>query len=145
VTFIVYVPATSDLDLVAHNGPVSVSDVDGRIDARTQNGPVSLHDVSGDVVARTQNGPLTVDLAGSTWRGEGLDAETHNGPVRITIPEGYSAQLQTGTVNGPFSSDVPLTVTSLGRRNRRIDTTLGRGGPMIRAVTTNGPVVIQQR
>jgi hypothetical protein len=53
--------------------------------------------------------------------------------------------LQTGTVNGPFTTEVPLMVTSLGRRSQRIDTTLGRGGPTIRAVTTNGPVSISHR
>ncbi len=145
VTFVVYVPAASDLDLVAHNGPVSISDVEGRIEARTQNGPLSLQQVAGDVTARTQNGPLSVDLSGSTWRGRGLDAETRNGPVHVRIPEGYSARLQTGTVNGPFTTDVPLMVTSLGRRSQRIDTTLGQGGPVIRAVTTNGPVSIERR
>jgi DUF4097 and DUF4098 domain-containing protein YvlB len=145
VTFVVYVPSMSDLDLVAHNGPVSISDVEGRIEANTQNGPLSLRQVAGDITARTQNGPLTIELSGATWRGRGLDAETQNGPVRLSIPENYSAQLQTGTVNGPFTTEVPLMVTSLGRRSQRIDTTLGRGGPTIRAVTTNGPVSISHR
>jgi hypothetical protein len=145
VTFVVYVPASSDLDLVAHNGPVSITDVEGRIEAHTQNGPLTLRQVAGDITARTQNGPLSVELSGTTWRGQGLDAETQNGPVRLTIPEGFSARLQTGTVNGPFTTDVPLMVTSLGRRSQRIDTTLGQGGPMIRAVTTNGPVTITRR
>lgn len=145
VTFVVYVPNASDLDLVAHNGPVSISDVEGRIEANTQNGPLSLREVAGDITARTQNGPLTIELSGSTWRGRGLDAETQNGPVRLSIPENYSARLQTGTVNGPFTTDVPLMVTSLNRRSQRIDTTLGQGGPIIRAVTTNGPVSIAHR
>lgn len=145
VTFVVYVPHASDLDLVAHNGPVSITEVEGRIEANTQNGPLSLREVAGDITARTQNGPLTIELSGSTWRGRGLDAETQNGPVRLSIPENYSARLQTGTVNGPFTTEVPLMVTSLGRRSQRIDTTIGQGGPLIRAVTTNGPVSIAHR
>ncbi len=144
VTFVVLVPDRSDLDLVAHNGPVSVESVRGRIDAKTQNGPLALRSVGGEVTARTQNGPLTVDLSGTRWDGEGLDAETGNGPVRLTIPDGYSAKLQTGTVNGPFTTDVPLTITHMGRIDRRVDTTLGNGGATVRAVTTNGPVVIQR-
>jgi DUF4097 and DUF4098 domain-containing protein YvlB len=146
VTFVVYVPADSDLELVAHNGPVSVADVNGQIDARTHNGPLSLSGVSGDVVARTQNGPLNVALSGRRWTGGTLDAETHNGPVNLTIPEGYSADLETGTVNGPLNTDIPLTITQFGRmRDRRIETKLGNGGPAVRAVTTNGPVNIRSR
>ncbi len=146
VSFVVYVPRQSDLDLLAHNGPVSATDVSGTIVARTQNGPVSLRGVSGEVNARTQNGPLNVELAGDRWDGEGLDAETRNGPVRLSIPEGYNARLETGTVNGRFDTEVPLQVTLQGRqRNRRIEATLGGGGPLIRAITTNGPVVIRKR
>jgi len=146
VSFVVYVPRRSDLDLRAHNGPVSAADVSGTIEARTQNGPVSLRGVSGEVNARTQNGPLNVELAGPRWDGEGLDAETRNGPVRLIIPDGYNARLETGTVNGRFDTEVPLQVTLMGRqRSRRIEATLGNGGPLIRAITTNGPVVIRKK
>src|SRR5690606_23477122 len=93
--------------------------------------------------ARTQNGPLTVRLTGSTWSGAGLDAEASNGPVTLYVPDGYSANLETGTINGPLSSDVPLTITRLGRRSH-IDTVLGSGGPRVRVVTTNGPVSIRR-
>jgi DUF4097 and DUF4098 domain-containing protein YvlB len=145
VSFVVYVPNRSDLDLSAHNGPVGIDDVSGAIEATTVNGPLSLSGVAGDVTARTQNGPLNIDLTGSRWDGAGLDAETRNGPVHLSVPDGYSAALETGTVNGPFDTEVPLTVTQLGRVNRRIESTLGSGGPRIRAITTNGPVVIRRR
>jgi DUF4097 and DUF4098 domain-containing protein YvlB len=144
VTFYVYVPDRTDLDLQANNGPLSVEDVTGRIQAKTVNGPLSLANVSGDVNARTQNGPLNVELTGNAWNGAGLDAETVNGPVHLSIPDGYSAELETGTNNGPFNTEVPLTVTQIGRMSKRIETRLGRGGAPIRAVTTNGPVVIEQ-
>lgn len=141
--FVLFVPASSDLDLQTTNGPLSVRGVSGRMDLSTQNGPLSLRDVSGDVRARTQNGPLTVRLTGSTWSGAGLDAEASNGPVTLYVPDGYSANLETGTINGPLSSDVPLTITRLGRRSH-IDTVLGSGGPRVRVVTTNGPVSIRR-
>ncbi|MCI0434056.1 MAG: DUF4097 family beta strand repeat-containing protein [Gemmatimonadetes bacterium] len=145
MSFVVLVPARTDLTLESQNGPVSVSGVDGRIEARTQNGPLSLRDISGDVRARTQNGPLHVELSGTRWNGAGLDAETQNGPVSLDVPEGYSAELEIGTHNGPFSTDVPLTVTRLDGRSRRIQTTLGNGGAPVRVVTSNGPATIRRR
>jgi hypothetical protein len=99
--------------------------------------------VGGDVRGRTQNGPLTVRLTGTRWDGSGLDAETSNGPVTIDVPENYSARLETGTVNGPMRVDFPITVQ--GRLNRRLETTLGSGGARLRAVTTNGPLVLRRR
>jgi len=142
-SFVLFVPASSDLDIETINGPLSVRGVSGRMDLSTQNGPLSLRDVSGDVRARTQNGPLTVRLTGSTWSGAGLDAEALNGPATLYVPDGYSANLETGTINGPLSSDVPLTVTRLSR-NSHIDTVLGSGGPRVRVVTTNGPLSIRR-
>jgi hypothetical protein len=143
VSFLVYVPATSDAEAETSNGPLSVMGVTGRLRLDAQNGPIRLRDVGGDVVARTQNGPLSVELSGTQWDGAGLDAETVNGPVTLTVPDGFNADLETGTVNGPFTSDIPITMTIRGRLGRPFNGTLGQGGPPIRVVTVNGPVRIR--
>ena len=140
----VFVPLRTDLTAETVNGPVAVEDVAGRLDLSTTNGPLALSGLGGSVRARTTNGPLTVSLAGVRWDGEGLDAETSNGPVRLSIPADYSARLETGTVNGPMSIDFPIVMQ--GRISvRRITTNLGQGGAPIRAVTTNGPVVVRRQ
>jgi DUF4097 and DUF4098 domain-containing protein YvlB len=121
-----------------------VEDVSGTLRLRAENGLVSLIGVTGDVNARVRNGPLTVKLTGGRWEGTGLDAESTNGPVDLAIPEHYDAQLETGTVNGPMDLAFPLTVTVQGRLSRRIRATLGRGGPPVLVVTTNGPLTIRR-
>jgi len=147
---VVYVPRQYALDLAAHNGPLAVREVSGRMDLYTQNGPLMLRGVSGDVTARTQNGPLSIVLEGTRWEGEGLDAETRNSSLTLRIPEGYSATLEAGTTNGPQSIGFPITVTLGGEtdqgrgRGARYRATLGNGGPPIRAITTNGPLVIER-
>lgn len=145
VSYVVYVPARSDLEATTQNGPVGVRGVAGSIRLETRNGPIALRDVGGDVHARAQNGPISVMLTGTTWQGTGLDAETRNGPISLTVPDGYNARLETGTVNGPFSTDLPLTVTLQGRLSGPFTATLGSGGPPIRVLTTNGPVSIKRR
>ena len=107
------------------------------------NGGVHLTDVAGDVQGSTTNGGLHIELTGSSWDGEGLDVETTNGGVTIRVPEDYSARLETGTVNGGIDLDFPVTVQ--GRIGRRLTTTLGDGGPTIRAFTTNGGVRVTRR
>jgi hypothetical protein len=149
VSFVVLVPRSYDLEMEALNGPLSVSGVSGSIEMNTRNGPVRLEDTGGDVRARTQNGPLQVVLTGQRWSGAGLDAETRNGPVHLEIPEGFGAELETGTRNGPFRTEIPLQVTLEGDMGpggaRDVRTRLGSGGPVVRVVTTNGPVVIARR
>jgi hypothetical protein len=145
VSFIVYAPRRSNLDLATENGPLSVRGISGSMTLSAHNGPVALHNLAGDVRARVRNGPLSVVLGGTTWEGAGLDAEAQNGPAVLSIPEGYSAKLETGTINGPMSVDFPMTVTIQGRMTQRLNTTLGNGGPPVRVVTTNGPMVIKRK
>jgi len=144
VNFVVRVPRRTDLTLSTENGPLSVSDVSGRMDLQTHNGPLSLSGVGGDVHASAQNGPLMVELLGKKWEGTGLDAETRNGPADLLIPDNYNAKIEFGTVNGPMEVGFPMTVTINGRVKDRISTTLGNGGPPIRVVTTNGPMTVRR-
>lgn len=143
VSYDVWAPRQTDLHLVTQNGGISVKDIDGRLDLSAVNGGIALGGVSGDVHGETTNGPLNVDLDGDRWRGNGLDLRTTNGPVNLSIPDGYSAHLETGTVNGGMRIDFPVTLQ--GNIGRRITTDLGNGGPSIRAVTTNGPVNIRRQ
>jgi DUF4097 and DUF4098 domain-containing protein YvlB len=143
VSYKIFVPRRTSLSVETHNGPISVEDVAGRMALRAHNGPLNLHGVSGDVNGRTQNGPINVTLAGSRWSGAGLDVETVNGPVNLRVPRNYSAELETGTVNGPINFDLEQPIPVRGRITRVIRSTLGSGGAPIRAVTTNGPVVLR--
>lgn len=143
VSYMVWVPRNFDLTLEANNGGLGVSGVHGKLDLRTTNGGVSLDDVGGDVHARTQNGGLNVSLVGTQWDGTGLDAETENGGVRLSIPQKYAATIETGTVNGSMQTDFPITLQ--GRISRQLTLPLNGGGKTIRAMTTNGGVRLTAR
>ncbi len=142
VVYDIQVPRRQDVSVTARNGPVSVEGVTGRMTLRAHNGPISLRRVGGAVNARVQNGPLSVVLDGARWSGAGLDAESQNGPVSLTLPRGYSAELEVGTINGPSSIDLPLSDGY--RSGRRVKTTLGSGGPPVRVVTSNGPATVRR-
>lgn len=137
-----WVPRATDLILRTHNGPLAVRGVEGTMALHSTNGPVSLVDVGGAVEARVTNGPLHVSLGGTRWNGKGLDAAAENGPVNLEVPSGYSARLVTGTIRGPRSIEYSVPANRAGDW---ISTTLGRGGPPVRVVTTNGPFHIGRR
>ena len=109
-TFEILVPRRSNLSLTAHNGGIAISDVNGRIEFSGLNGGVVLRRVGGRVHGSTTNGGLVVELDGSRWDGEELNVKTTNGGVMMSVPENYSARLETGTVNGHVSTDFPVTV-----------------------------------
>lgn len=142
VSYEIFVPRRSDLSLVSHNGGISIVDVQGRLDFTAVNGGVSLKHVGGAVHGGTTNGGLSIELTGDRWDGEELDVKTTNGGISMSLPENYSAHLETGTVNGHLSIDFPVTVQ--GRISREIAVNLGGGGPTIRAMTTNGGVRVKR-
>ena len=138
VSYRVLAPRDIDLSLETQNGGIDVAGVRGDLDLEAQNGGISVEGVAGNVRGRTTNGGIEAELTGKTWDGTGLDLETTNGGVRLRIPEDYSARLETGTVNGGIDIDFPVTVQ--GRIGRELTATLGEGGPLVRAETTNGQV-----
>lgn len=147
VSFKIFAPERMDLDVQGANGGISVEGIHGRLSLHTQNGPIQLTSVGGDVEGRTQNGPVSVTLTGSKWQGEGLDVETTNGPVQLRIPDGYSADLTTGTENGPFAGAFLSSMMHRGHRGatrHHVHEAIGSGGAPIRVVTTNGPITVSQ-
>jgi DUF4097 and DUF4098 domain-containing protein YvlB len=148
VSYRLMVPARSNLELEANNGGIGISGVEGTLEFSTLNGGISLANVAGDVRGRTTNGGITVDLDGASWKGEGLDLETTNGGIELAVPDGYSARLQMATVNGGVHSDFEGEGDrdERGRpgRPKRIALTLGDGGALLRLVTTNGGIHVEE-
>lgn len=146
VSFQILVPRNTNLQLKAHNGGISISNVEGNLQFETMNGGVHLDNVAGDVRGRTTNGGVNVALTGNTWRGSGLDVETSNGGVHLTVPQNYAANIETGTVNGGFSSDIAalnVEKDERGRaRNKTVNAAINGGGAPIKVTTTNGGVRI---
>ena len=159
---LIQAPRRSSLDLESANGPVSFRDLNGRIQARAANGPVSLTNINGDVdVTATNgpihlaggsgnqrvnatNGPMHVELTGNRWEGAGLEANTHNGPLTVNLPDFYSSGVRIDT---PRHSPVSCRVTQCSQAVRRSDSPnvieLGGVTAVVRLAATNGPVSIQ--
>ncbi len=142
VSYEVFVPRRADLSLETHNGGIAIADVNGRIDFSAVNGGVVLKRVGGAVKGSTTNGGLVVELTGDRWDGETLDVSTTNGGVIMSVPENYSAHVETGTVNGSVNTDFPVTVQ--GRITKQLALNLGSGGATVRAMTTNGGVHLKK-
>lgn len=143
VSYEIFVPRQSSLSLRTHNGGISVTDVNGRVQFEATNGGVSLKRLGGNVSGETVNGGLAVELTGNNWDGEGLDVKTTNGGLSVSVPDNYSAHLETGTVNGGL--DISPSIAQVTRETKRLSLDLGGGGTNLRIYTTNGGVSIKRR
>jgi hypothetical protein len=142
-TLVLDTPRETDLALRVGYAPLTVSDVRGHLDLHADHGPLTIENVGGDVRARVEYGPLAVDLDSRRWEGTRLDAESEYGPVTLSVPRTFAADLEIGSEHGPFSSDLPLSVSRLDDAPLR--TRLGGGGPPVHAVARYGPMTLRAR
>ena len=161
VYLLIRTPRSADIEVTAHNGPVSFYTVDGKIATRATNGPISMKDCSGeaDISAEngpisfsgasgklrlhTQNGPITVSL-GSNWDGSELVADAVNGPLTLRVPSGFHSSFLVES-NGHSPVSCHASICSDARKtwddeHRRIE--YGSGSPVIRLSTENGPISV---
>jgi hypothetical protein len=131
---------SGDISAEAVNGEIAIRQVSGDISVETVNGSIELEGVSGSVDGRAVNGRIDVTLAGDRLAEAGVDLATVNGSAALRIPRSFSAQLELETVTGRMDVDFPITIS--GSVGRRISTTLGDGGPLVRVETTGGAIRI---
>jgi DUF4097 and DUF4098 domain-containing protein YvlB len=163
VHLLVSTPRGANLDVQSKNGPVSFSEVDGKIyvhatngpismsnctgeaDLSSQNGPISISGKSGKLKLHTENGPISIALQSPDWTNGGLVADAVNGPVSLSVP----SQLNTSFVlesRGHSPLTCNASVCHEARKTwddndiRRIE--FGSGTPVIRLSTVNGPLTV---
>ncbi|HEV8201055.1 MAG TPA: hypothetical protein VGS03_13625 [Candidatus Polarisedimenticolia bacterium] len=159
VYFLVQVPDGSTLDLKADNGPIGLSDVSGTIRARTHNGPLELDGCEGEIDVAAENGPvslragggrqkvsvvngpLAIELRGTRWDGDGIEADTKNGPLSLTIPERYESGVSLEmSGNGPIHCSNGCEGAWVPGHSQNL--LFGSSHPVIHITTVNGPVEI---
>lgn len=146
VSYEIFLPERTDLDLRSVNGGISVDGVRGELKARTTNGGMTLAAVGGKVNAQTTNGGVNLRLAGRGWEGESCEVTTTNGGVNVEIPENYAARLVASTTNGGLKSEVPNAKVEKGRwTGGTMELSAGGAGPVIKVTTTNGGVTVRHK
>lgn len=164
VFFLIRTPRGANINLEAHNGPISTYGVNGTLTAHAVNGPISLKDFSGEgdveaqngpisvygshgnIKIRTQNGPISIHVDETKWDGAGLTADAENGPVSLHVPAGFqTAFLVESRGHGPVSCSASICgdarKTWDDEDRRKIE--FGSGSPIIHLSSYNGPVSVR--
>jgi hypothetical protein len=124
------------------NEGIKISGSSGDITAETTNGDITLNGVDAkNVEVATVNGDITFDgrVSGGRYR-----FATHNGDIRVTMPETASATITVRTYNGDFRTNLPLkgAEPSQARRGRRTVFTLGSGAADMELESFGGTIVL---
>jgi DUF4097 and DUF4098 domain-containing protein YvlB len=127
------------------SGDARVETVSGNVEASSVSGNIRLIDVkSKDVRSETVSGNIT--YTGSIDPGGKYSFEAHSGNIRLTIPPGAGAHFTAETFSGDISSpDFPVVVpprSGRGRKEGRMEFTIGDGRASVDAQTFSGSIVI---
>jgi hypothetical protein len=117
LTFIFKVPARFDLQIKSMGGPVSIKNVNGKINGETMGGGLDLSNLKGNLDLNTMGGPIK--LYDSEVEGK---VHTMGGPVEITNVKGNVK----GTTNG--GPVIMKNVTSQNGNNSDVITVSSMGG-----------------
>jgi len=158
VNFDIEVPLKTNVKLSTVSGDISVTNVEGVLEANSMNGDLSLASVAGSVVAHTVNGDVEAVLTRADAQAP-MAFTTLNGEVDVTLPAATKANLKLRTDNGDTFTDfdipaTPSRPTPRGARQgdgrfrleveRAILASLNGGGPDIELRSFNGRVYLRK-
>jgi DUF4097 and DUF4098 domain-containing protein YvlB len=119
------------------NGSITATSLNGNVITQTINGSIKIS-TSGYAEAKTINGDISARLGDSNWS-NALNFQTINGGINLELPSGLGASIDAETLNGSFSSDFPLSVTTLTGR-KHVKGVIGAGGRDLVLRTINGSI-----
>jgi hypothetical protein len=141
VEFTVRVPAGVAFIGRSVNGDVEADSLRGDAEAHSVNGSVKVS-TTGRAMASSVNGSITASMGRADWP-EGAKFTTVNGAVNLVLPANLNAVLRADTVNGSIVSDFPIAVSGTINR-RRLEGTIGSGGPELRLSSVNGSITLRR-
>lgn len=140
--FDIQVPSRAALDLRTFSAPITVANVAGDLVIEGFSSEIRLTDVAGPKRVKTFSGPVTVE-ARSWTDGDDMSVNTFSGNVTLRLPDNARGDLTFDSFSGSFNSDLPVTMSSSGKRNFR-GALNGGGSSSFRLNTFSGSVRIQR-
>jgi DUF4097 and DUF4098 domain-containing protein YvlB len=124
------------------SGDLRADNVSGNVEASSVSGVIQLVGIrSKDVRTETVSGDIT--YTGSIEPAGRYSFEAHSGTIKLNIPRGSGAQFSVETFSGDVSADVPITIPpGRGRKEGRMEFTIGDGRARVTANTFSGEIVI---
>jgi hypothetical protein len=142
VNYTVRLPQWANVTLASTNGAVDVAGVSGEVRIAATNGRIRGSALRNGAVVEATNGKVTLDFA--EVGEQGIRCETTNGAITVTVPRDSDATLSARVTNGSIdTNDLDLEVSEDSRR--RLEGSIGDGGPAIALRTRNGMIRVNGR
>ena len=142
VDYEVRLPAWVNVTLRSTNGDVGVEGISGFLRVSTTNGEVTASALEQGADVQTTNGGVRLDFA--KLGDAGVECSTTNGQITVSLPRDAKARVSASVSNGDISTS-GLDLATSEKSGRKLEGTVGGGGPMVRLKTTNGGIDVRGR
>jgi len=130
--------ARGRIDLSSVNETIKASQISGDVSAETVNGDISLVQIeSANVEANTVNGDIVYD--GTIKDGGRYRFSTHDGDLRVSVPEKSNVSISVSTFDGDFSACYPVRLVG-PKTKHRFSFTIGSGSARLELESFNGDI-----
>ncbi len=124
------------------NGSVEVIAAVGHVEVSTTNGAIKLSGIDGSARAGTTNGGIVAEFR-SLDPAVGIDLQTTNGNVVMSLPANLKAVLEAITTNGRVNIEFPIEKVGV-KSSKVVQGRIGGGGVVVKLRTTNGNIDVKR-
>jgi hypothetical protein len=146
IDFHIKVPAMTDLEIDAGNGPIKLSGVEGAIRLNALGSVADLTFTGGSVSALVQRGAINLAIPAHSWHGLGADIKLASGNLVVDLLSGFSADIdaqvmRAGEIKTTYPNLEPIERNSITPRSVRARA--GSGGATLRFTVGDGTIEIR--
>ena len=148
IDYHIKIPALTDLEVDAGNGPVSLSGFEGMLRLNALNSDANLSLTGGLVSILIQSGTINLTIPARSWHGLGSEIKLASGNLNLDLMPGFSADinaevLRLGEIKNSFSELQPSEGNSITPRSVRARA--GSGGATLTFTVGDGTITIRQK
>ena len=140
-TFDIQVPAAAMLDIYGFSSDLDIKGVTGDEKLETFSGDITVEGAKSAVRAKTFSGRIDINLTSAGASPE-LNAETFSGRINARLAGDAKGEVSFDSFSGSFNSEIPLTVTSIGKHRTSGSLSGGSGTSTLKFHTFSGDVKV---
>jgi hypothetical protein len=146
IDFHINVPATTDLEIDAGNGPIKLSGVEGAIRLNALQSVADLTLTGGSVSVLVQSGAINLAIPARGWHGLGAEIKMASGNLKVELLPGFNADIdaevmRSGEIKSSYPNLQPLERTTITTRSMQVRA--GSGGATLTFTVGDGTIEIR--
>jgi len=148
IDYRIRVPISTDLEVNAGRGPISLTGVEGNIRLTATESETNLKLSGGTLVVTIAIGKLNLNIPVRSWRGVGADIQIAAGEVSVELPAAFDGDLsaeilRSGQITDLYGGLEPLD--SQGFTPQKIKARAGAGGASFQFIVGEGKIYIRKQ